>query len=168
MAIGYLFSSARIFAESSVELSGDALSIALPTVAAGMTLALKDRTGTWEFAESFGVTMAVTYTLKYTVTEARPSGSGRSFPSGHTSASFSAAEFVRKRYGWEYGIPAYALASYVGYTRVEAGAHHPHDVVAGAGIGILSSYIFTRRYHGWKAEIEGDTRSVCVGVCRDW
>jgi membrane-associated phospholipid phosphatase len=68
----------------------------------------------------------------------------------------------------KYGIPAYALASYVGYTRVEAKAHHPHDVVAGAGIGIISSYIFTKPYHGWTVQVEGDTKSVGLNFSRSW
>jgi len=32
-------------------------------------------------------------------------------PSGHTAISFSPAEFLRKRYGWEWGLPGYAAAS---------------------------------------------------------
>ncbi len=34
-------------------------------------------------------------------------------------------------------VPAYAAASFVAYSRVESREHYPHDVVAGAGIGIL-------------------------------
>src|ERR1043166_9233979 len=100
--------------------------------------------------------LGFTYGLKYAVSETRPNGGSHSFPSGHTSISFCSAEFVRKRYGWEYGIPAYALASLVAYSRVEAGEHYPHDVIAGAGIGIASSLIFTRPYKGWKVQLEAD------------
>jgi membrane-associated phospholipid phosphatase len=57
---------------------------------------------------------------------------------------------MRKRYGWEYGAPAYATASFVAYSRVESRKHYPHDMLAGAGIGILSSYIFTKPYKGWR------------------
>ena len=63
---------------------------------------------------------------------------------------------MRKRYGLEYGIPAYGLASFVAYSRVEAGQHHPHDVIAGAAIGIVSSYIFTKAYKGWQLELDAD------------
>jgi len=91
---------------------------------------LLDGNGALEFGESAALTLGVTYGLKYTVNEKRPNGGGQSFPSAHTSISFSSAEFMRKRYGWEYGIPAYAAASFVAYSRVEAGEHHPHDVVA--------------------------------------
>lgn len=166
--LGFLSATSQICARDATQLSGDALSFALPTFAVGLTIGLKDRAGTWEFVESAGVTMAVTYALKYSVNETRPNGGGQSFPSGHTSISFSSAEFLRERYGWEYGIPAYALASYVGYTRVEARAHHPHDVITGAGIGILSSYIFTKPYHGWNVQVDGDTKSVGFCLSREW
>ena len=65
-------------------------------------------------------------------------------------------EFMRERYGWEYGVPAYALASFVGYSRVESRQHYPHDVIAGAAIGILSSYLFTKPYKGWNMELDAD------------
>ena len=35
-------------------------------------------------------------------------------------------------------------------------AWFPHDVIAGAAIGIISSYIFTRPYHGWDVQLQAD------------
>src|SRR5205085_9776549 len=133
--------------------AGDVLQYVLPATAAGLTLGYKDGKGALQLGESAAVTLGATYTLKYAVDETRPNGGDHSFPSGHTSISFCSAEFMRKRYGWEYGVPAYALASFVGYTRVESKQHHPLDVVAGAAIGILSSYIFTRPYHGLSVQL---------------
>ncbi len=133
----------------TISSAGDALQLVLPATAGGLTLGFRDWQGTLQLAESSALTLGVTYGLKYSVHETRPNGGSQSFPSGHTSISFSAAEFMRKRYGWEYGVPAYAAASFVAYSRVEAGEHHPHDVVAGAAIGIMSSYLFTRPYKGW-------------------
>ncbi len=155
-------------ASDGLRTAGDVLQIALPAAAAGMTLAYRDAPGALQFAESAGVTLAVTYGLKYTVVESRPDGGAHSFPSGHTSISFCSAEFMRKRYGWEYGVPAYALASFVGYTRVESGQHHPQDVVAGAAIGILSSYIFTRPYHGWSVQAQAGGGYYGLSFSRDW
>lgn len=82
--------------------------------------------------------------------------------------SFASAEFIRKRYGWEFGVPAYALATFVGYSRVESDQHYTHDVIAGAAIGILSSYIFTKPYNGWNVELEGDLKSVGVRFTREF
>jgi membrane-associated phospholipid phosphatase len=145
------------------------LQIALPATAAALTLGFKDGDGAWQLGESLAVTLAVTYGLKYTVREKRPDDDRRdSFPSGHTSISFSAAEFLRKRYGWEYGVPAYLLASFVGYSRVESKQHYTHDVLAGAAIGIASSYLFTRTYEGWKVGGEVDRNFRGITLSRSW
>jgi membrane-associated phospholipid phosphatase len=155
-------------AAGSIETAGDILQFVLPGTAAGLTLGYWDGQGALQLGESAAVTMGVTYGLKYTVDERRPNGGKQSFPSGHSSISFAAAEFMRKRYGWEYGIPAYAAASFVAYSRVEAGQHHPHDVVAGAAIGILSSYIFTRPYKGWHLQLEADGKNYGFSLNRTW
>ncbi len=76
-----------------------------------------------------------------------PFGNGeRAFPSGHTSTAFQSASFIQKRYGWEYGIPAYALAGFTGYSRLNAQKHDGWDVLAGAVVGIGSTYLFTTPY----------------------
>jgi membrane-associated phospholipid phosphatase len=125
-----LFSSVQLRAGDNIKSAGDILQLALPATAAGLIIGYNDREGAVEFTESIALTLGTTYVLKYTVDERRPNGGTESFPSAHTSISFSAAEFMRKRYGWEYGLPAYAAASFVAYSRVEAGEHHPHDVIA--------------------------------------
>ena len=163
-------------AGGAVQPSGDVLQFALPALAIGATIGhrneddgrLWDRQGTLQFAESAAVTLGVTYALKYGLNTTRPNGGGHSMPSGHSSISFSSAEFLRKRYGWEWGVPAYAAASWVAYSRVESKQHHPEDVIVGAGIGILSSYIFTKPYHGWDVTLTADTRSVGLLFSRAW
>lgn len=95
-----------------------------------------------DLALAFGRSLMLTQTLKYTFNETRPNGGGHSFPSGHTAAAFTGAEFIRKEYGWWWGIPAYAMASYVGWSRVAAREHYTHDVLAGAAIGILVNHDF--------------------------
>ena len=163
-------------ASDAIQTSGDILQFALPALAMGATIGhqneedgrLWDRKGTLEFAESAAVTLGVTYALKYGLNTTRPNGGSHSMPSGHSSISFSSAEFLRKRYGWEWGVPAYAAASWVAYSRVESNQHHPEDVVVGAGIGILSSYIFTRPYRGWNATVTADTHSVGILISRTW
>jgi membrane-associated phospholipid phosphatase len=103
----------------------------------------EDGEGLAQFARSAALTLGVTQLLKYAVDAERPNGGSRSFPSGHTSISFASAEFLRKRYGWVWGLPAYALACVVGHSRVDAREHHTHDVVAGALIGAACSWAFT-------------------------
>jgi len=164
----WLTAAITVSASDAIASAGDALQIVLPATAGGLTLGLRDWQGSLQLAESSALTLGVTYGLKYSVHETRPNGGSQSFPSGHTSISFSAAEFMRKRYGWEYGVPAYAAASFVAYSRVEAGEHHPHDVVAGAAIGIMSSYLFTRPYKGWHVEVEADGKSYGVSFSHTW
>lgn len=73
----------------------------------------------------------------------RPDGSDQfSFPSGHTANAFAGAEFLRLEYKdkspW-YGVAGYAVAFTTGYLRMYNNRHWLSDVVAGAGIGILST-----------------------------
>src|SRR5207249_1159665 len=82
----------------AISSAGDVLQLVLPATAGGLTLGLRDWQGTLQLAESSALTLGVTYGLKYSVHETRPNGGSQSFPSGHSSISFSAAEFLRKRY----------------------------------------------------------------------
>jgi membrane-associated phospholipid phosphatase len=76
-------------------------------------------------------------------------GARRSFPSGHTSATFAAAVFMGEVYArlnpdrsarhWVRG-GSLALAATTGFLRVRAGRHFPTDVLAGAAIGALAGW----------------------------
>ncbi|MEW6600251.1 MAG: phosphatase PAP2 family protein [Nitrospirota bacterium] len=144
------------------------LQIVLPAAALGLTVYHVDGEGALQFGKAAVLTLGITYGLKYAVNEERPNGGGHSFPSGHSSMSFSASEFIRKRYGWKYGIPAYAAASFVGYSRVEARQHYVHDVIAGAAIGIASSYFFTKPYKDWNVQTEAGSGYYGVRLSRTW
>lgn len=127
-----------------IEQGGDIGSVLLPAGAAVGALFAKDSRGLGQLAGAYASTMAVVYTLKPTIDRTRPDGGNHSFPSGHTASAFAGAAFIQRRYGWRVGAPAYAIASYVGVSRVEANRHHPSDVVAGAAIGIAFNLVFTR------------------------
>ncbi|MES2872113.1 MAG: phosphatase PAP2 family protein [Bacteroidota bacterium] len=75
----------------------------------------------------------------------RPDGSDRrSFPSGHAANAFATAEFMRLEYkdvSPVYGLVAYGIAATTGAFRIYHNNHWFSDVVAGAGIGILSTHI---------------------------
>jgi len=129
-----------------IEDIGNVLVYALPAAALGVIAYNKDLIGLKQYGLSSLVTEGVTFGLKYSVKELRPNHYDyHSFPSGHSSTTFAAAEFLRKRYGWKFGVPAYALAIFTAYSRVESKWHFTHDVVTGAGIGIIYSFIFTTK-----------------------
>ena len=84
--------------------------------------------------------------LKEAFPELRPDGSDRkSFPSAHTSLAFAAASTLYNRQGGKVGIPAFAVAAFVGLARVQADKHHWYDCVAGAGVGLASGFLITRK-----------------------
>jgi hypothetical protein len=81
--------------------------------------------------------------LKFITKEKRPDGSSRnSFPSGHTAMAFMGAELLwhefRNVSPW-IGITGYTIAAGTGFFRMYNNRHWLTDVLAGAGIGILST-----------------------------
>ncbi len=89
--------------------------------------------------------------LKIAVDRPRPGGGGHAFPSGHTSASFATAGVLHQHFGWKAGAPAYAFATFVGYTRIRDRAHWLSDAVFGAALGLASAQAVTRGHesHTW-------------------
>ena len=164
----FITAGVDVRADDSIETAGNVLTFALPAAAAGLTLGLWDGQGALELGESAALTLGISFGLKSTIDETRPNGDNYSFPSNHTSISFASAEFIRKRYGWEYGIPAYIAATFVAYSRVESKQHYAHDVIAGAAIGIGSSYLFTQPYKGWQINPEIDHAYYGIRLSRTW
>ncbi|WP_170347609.1 phosphatase PAP2 family protein [Ruegeria atlantica] len=134
---------ARAEKTDDLERAGDILQLAIPLTALGLTYAQNDPEGRKQLAKGVGTTFLTVQSLKYAVDKWRPNYSAdNSFPSGHTAAAFSGAAFLQSRYGAHYGVPAYLLASFVGYTRVRAEKHYSDDVLAGASIAMLSNWLY--------------------------
>jgi membrane-associated phospholipid phosphatase len=153
----------------SIESTGNVLAYAMPATVAGLTLIHEDWEGTWRFTGAMAVQGLTVLALKNAVYETRPSGQGHeSFPSGHASSAFCSAEFLRIRYGWSYGAPAYALAAFTAYSRVESDQHHWRDVGAGAAIGILSCWLFTYHFQEWDVAPLIDGKAVGLTLARAW
>lgn len=98
------------------------------------------------------VSLGTSYVFKKVVDRPRPGSTyafilpyaietDPSFPSGHTTAAFSAATSLsltaRK---WYVTVPAYLWAGTVAYSRLHLGVHYPSDVLAGALIGAGSAW----------------------------
>lgn len=134
-------------AQKTVTTIGDVLLFGMPLAAGLTTIILKDKEGSWQFAKGFLVNQVLTIGLKSIIQKPRPDFSNNdAFPSGHTSTTFQSASFIQQRYGWKYGIPAYALAGFTAYSRIEGKKHDGWDIAAGIVIGVGSSYLFTTPY----------------------
>ena len=155
----------RAAATESIERAGDLVQIALPLTAWGVSHYGGDDEGFYQFTKSFAATMVATQVLKHGIDETRPDGGSLSFPSGHTSASFSGASFLHRRYGLKYGVPAYIAATFVGWSRVEADRHYPHDVLAGAALAIgFNQYFVTPQKSNLLVGLTVDSQSGAVGL----
>lgn len=97
--------------------------------------------------------------IKYTARVMRPDGTTRnSFPSGHTATAFMNASFLHKEYGHVnslYSVLGYTMSTYTGVSRSLNNRHWLSDILAGAGIGILStelSYLIINSFYKNKGD----------------
>lgn len=89
------------------------------------------------------LSQAMTQGIKLTARRTRPDGTSLSFPSGHTASAFASATVLQQHYGWKAGVPAYALATYIGASRLSENRHYLSDVIFGATIGIVAGRTVT-------------------------
>ena len=133
---------------SNLEQAGSVIAVAIPAIAYGSTYYFDDKEGRQQFYRAFGTNVGTTYALKALINKERPNGEGdNAFPSSHTSTAFQSASFIHQRYGLEYSIPAYVGAGFVAYSRLQADEHDVTDVLAGAALGMVSSWYFTTNYN---------------------
>jgi len=135
------------------EVIGDVFENVLPATAILVPMIIKDKTGRNQAIKTVLSTAIVTFTMKRIINKTRPNGGSYSFPSGHTSAAFSGAASIQRRYGWKYGSVAYAMAVYTGWSRVNANKHDYWDVLGGAAIGTGFAYLFTKPYEVQKLHV---------------
>lgn len=103
---------------------------------------------------AIGLNIAITEGLKESIRRPRPyttypddiilrrKAGGFSFPSGHTSCAFATATALTlSTKKWYVGVPAFAYAGLVGYSRMRLGAHYGSDVLAGILVGVGSSLL---------------------------
>jgi membrane-associated phospholipid phosphatase len=109
------------------------------------------------------INAVLTQGIKTVADRERPDGGRHSFPSGHTSAAFTSATVLFRRFGWKAGAPGYALATYVAGSRLSENAHFLSDVIFGAGVGIVSGRTVTIG-HGRPFAIAPATGSGAIGV----
>ncbi len=86
-----------------------------------------------------------------------------SFPSGHTTASFAVATVLAKRFPW-CAVLGFALAGFVGLSRVLRGSHFPTDVFGGAVMGMLSGSVASAPWKEWRTSLEEGLRYAAIGM----
>ena len=139
----------------TIETAGQVIAIALPVVAGGISAWKDDWTGVAQLVLSTGATVGTAFLLKHVVHEQRPDHSdNQSFPSDTAALAYAPADYLWRRYGWQYGIPAYAAASFVGYSRVESKQHHWWDVAASGVMAFGYNWLITSRYHPWRGNLQ--------------
>jgi membrane-associated phospholipid phosphatase len=166
-------------AGSSTETAGTAVAVALPLVAGGLTVYKHDWTGTAQLVASTVLTVGTVYALKHFIKECRPfaapctpgSNNRDSMPSDTSALAFAPAQFMWQRYGWEYGVPAYAAAGFVGWSRVDAKKHHWYDVAASFGVSLLYNEVLTTRLQrntGFYSDLDASPQGVHAAISYRW
>ena len=115
--------------------------MALSFCAAAYATLKKDWEGLGQLIKTQLTVTAITGILKLLIDRPRPNKlNNHSFPSGHTSAAFTGASYIHHRYGFKRAIPVYCAASIIGLIRIQKEMHHPTDVLAGAGIAMVTAF----------------------------
>jgi membrane-associated phospholipid phosphatase len=138
--------------DQGLQDAGKGVAIALPLVAGGISLYKHDWNGAADLVLATGATVGTSYLLSHFVKEDRPYCHGlqgcddRAFPSNTAALAFAPAQYLWNRYGWEYGVPAYAAAGFVGASRVISREHSVLDVATSGVISWTYNWIITGRY----------------------
>lgn len=130
-----------------VERSTDVLCVVPTMTGLCMAIVNEDKKGAVELGLSTATALVANYALEAAIKKDRPDGTGsHAFPSTHTLLAFNGSTFIMKRYGWEWGVPAYAVSAYVAWGRTHADKHDWWDVLGGAAIGAGVAWIYTHKF----------------------
>ncbi|MCG3128958.1 MAG: hypothetical protein CHACPFDD_03854 [Phycisphaerae bacterium] len=105
--------------------------------------------------EALAVNGVTTTVLKVSANTRAPDGDSLAWPSGHTSSAFTVAAVANEYYGPLVGIPSFALATLVGYQRIDSRVHDLSDVVFGAALGYVVGTSIAREDRAALPEIFG-------------
>ena len=155
-----------------IETGGNVLLVGLPIAAEVFAYSKGDRRGMIQIGLSVASAYGVSFLLQQVVRERRPDpdlSGWNSFPSDSAAVAFATASAIQVRYGWDYGLPSYAIAAFVGYSRVHADKHHWGDVAAGAFIGWAAGQLLTDPYEEMPAmQVFADTTGGGINLHWTW
>ena len=153
---------------TSMSSTAKPLAVAAPISMFAVSLINNDkqlRANAYKMVGSLVITAVLTEGIKRTVNRDRPFVSyplevfpntidetGKSMPSGHTAFAFTTATSLFTAYPkWYVGLPLYAWATSVGYSRLYLGQHYPSDVLLGAVVGtgsaLASNWLYKKLTH---------------------
>lgn len=128
------------------ELAADIVTAVLPLTTFGIAHYKDDGDGEGQFLRSTAASLVVNNLLRLSLNDTswgeRPNGNEYAFPSGHAAFVTSSAAFLHDRFGWRYGLPAYALVGYVSWVRVDTDHHHWRDIAAAVALSAGISKLF--------------------------
>jgi len=134
--------------ERQIERMGDHYQVALPILGLACSLTNGQAVG---YVVRYALQQSVVTSSKAILGEAeinhRPRGGYQGMPSGHTAASFFGASYLaRDCVGGNIWMQAgvFLTAGYVGYSRVQPGAHTILQVLLGALVGLLGDRALSR------------------------
>lgn len=131
---------------------------------------LFNRERAWTMTTALAITGLTTVGLKAIRDNETPNGKDWAWPSGHTASSFTVASVLDEFYGPKVGIPAYVLASLVGYRMMDTGDHWASDVVFGATLGYVVGHTVAGKHKeleiaGFKVlPYTGYTKGTAIGI----
>ncbi len=103
------------------------------------------------------ITGLSTTALKFITNTSRPSTKWNDgeygFPSYHAASTFAVAAVLDEYYGAKVGLPAYALAGAIGFSRIDQQDHNLSDVVFGSALGFVVGKAVAGRHLCGSSEI---------------
>ena len=122
------------------------LAISLPLLATATIISKDDRAGAGELLVGTVLSVGTAYGLNNLIVEERPDrASAHSFPAVTTALAASSSTYLWGRYGWQYGLPAFAVSSLVSFSLTQAKKAHWYDTLASSFISTGYGIAVTRR-----------------------
>jgi hypothetical protein len=140
---------ADIASKNTEKTVGESIAYSLPVAAVTITLMHDDDwTGLKEYGFVAAATMGSTLLIRQFIHKTSPDGtSDRSFPSIEAAAGSPAESYLWRRYGWQYGLPAFILEHSASFLLDRAGKHHFVDGLAVSALSAGFSWLSVTPYH---------------------
>jgi hypothetical protein len=146
--MAFAFAATPANASSSFEKTGDILQIGVPLGALLFSAARSDHEGVdlmlGHCARTSLIVEGMKKSFNGTAIGTRPNGGNNNFPSGHAAGAYCGAAYIHARHGLRDSLPAYALATMVGMSRIDANKHTSLAV----GTSFVLNYLVARHIVG--------------------